>query len=105
MSDKLKLKKGDLVIVISGDDKGRKGRILKAFPKTHRVIVEKVHMIKKHTKPSQSNPQGGIVHKEAPVNASNVMLFNDKLNTVTKPVVIDREGSRVRVCKKSGDEI
>lgn len=105
MSDKLKLKKGDLVIVISGDDKGRKGRILKAFPKTHRVIVEKVHMIKKHTKPSQGNPQGGIVHKEAPVNASNVMLFNEKLNTVTKPVVIAREGSRVRVCKKSGDEI
>ena len=105
MSDKLKLKKGDLVIVISGEDRGRKGRVLKAYPKTNRVIVEKVHMIKKHTKPSQKNPQGGIVNKEAPVHASNVMLFNEKLNTVSKPVCGDRAGTRVRVCKKSGDEL
>ena len=105
MSDRLKLKKGDLVIVISGDDKGKKGHVLKAFPKTHRVIVEKVNLIKKHTKPSQRNPQGGIITMEAPVNASNVMLFNEKLNTVSKPVVQVREGVRVRVCKKSGDEL
>ncbi len=105
MPEKMKIKKGDLVIVISGADKGKKGRVLKAFPKTNRVIVEKVHMIKKHTKPSQRNPQGGIVHKEAPVHVSNVMLFNEKLNTVSKPVMIAREGSRVRVCKKSGDEL
>lgn len=105
MAEKLKLKKGDLVIVISGEDKGRKGRILKAYPKTNRVIVEKVHMIKKHSKPSQRNPQGGIIHKEASINASNVMLFNEKLGTVSKPVVSEREGHRVRVCKKSGDEL
>lgn len=105
MSDRLKLKKGDLVIVISGDDKGKKGRVLKAFPKTHRVIVEKVNLIKKHAKPSQRNPQGGIITKEAPVHASNVMLFNEKLNAVSKPVVQMREGVRVRVCKKSGDEL
>ncbi len=105
MSDKMKLKKGDYVIVIAGDDKGRKGRVLKAFPKTNRVIVEKVHMIKKHSKPSQSNPQGGIIHKEAPINASNVMLFNEKLGTVSKPVFQVRESHRVRVCKKSGDEL
>jgi len=105
MPDKLKLKKGDYVIVISGNYKGRKGRVLKAYPKTNRVIVEKVHMIKKHTKPSQNNPQGGIISKEAPINASNVMLFNEKLNTVSKPVFQIREGHRVRVCKKSGDEL
>ena len=105
MSDKMKLKKGDYVIVIAGDDKRRKGRVLKAFPKTNRVIVEKVHMIKKHSKPSQSNPQGGIIHKEAPINASNVMLFNEKLGTVSKPVFQVRESHRVRVCKKSGDEL
>lgn len=105
MSDRLKLKKGDFVIVISGDDKGKKGRVLKAFPKTHRVIVEKVNLIKKHAKPSQRNPQGGIITKEAPIAASNVMLFNEKLNTVSKPVVRVREGIRVRVCKKSGDEL
>ena len=105
MPDKLKLKKGDYVIVISGNYKGRKGRVLKAYPKTNRVIVEKVHMIKKHAKPSQNNPQGGIISKEAPINASNVMLFNEKLNTVSKPVIQIREGHRVRVCKKSGDEL
>ncbi len=105
MPDKLKIKKGDYVIVISGNDKGRKGRVLKAYPKTNRVIVEKVHMIKKHAKPSQNNPQGGIISMEAPVNASNVMLFNEKLNTVSKPVIKVREGHRIRVCKKSGDEL
>jgi len=102
---KLNLKKGDFVVVISGEDKGKKGHILKAFPKTGRVIVEKVHMIKKHAKPSQRNPQGGIITMEAPIQASNVMLFNEKLNTVSKPVIQIRENNRVRVCKKSGDEL
>lgn len=101
----LHVKKGDSVIVISGPYKGVKGRILKVFPKTSKVIVEKVHMIKKHAKPSQRNPQGGIVHKEAPINASNIMLFNEKLNTVTKAVYVLREGKRIRVCKKTGDEL
>jgi len=99
------LKKGDHVIVISGADKGKKGRVLKAFPSKNRVIVEKVNMIKKHSKPSQRNPQGGIIHKEAPVHASNVMLFNEKLGAVSKAVIQVRAGKRVRVCKKSGDEL
>jgi large subunit ribosomal protein L24 len=102
---KLNLKKGDFVVVISGEDKGKKGHILKSFPKTGRVIVEKVHMIKKHAKPSQRNPQGGIITMEAPIQASNVMLFNEKLNAVSKPVIQTRDGNRVRVCKKSGDEL
>jgi len=102
---KLNLKKGDLVMVIAGEDKGKKGHILKAFPKTGRVIVEKVHMIKKHAKPTQRNPQGGIITMEAPIQASNVMLFNEKLNTVSKPVIQIREGHRIRVCKKSSDEL
>ncbi len=105
MEKKMKLKKGDLVVVISGEDKGKKGHILRAFPKTGRVIIEKVNMIKKHAKPSQRNPQGGIISMEAPVNASNVMLFNEKLNTVSKPVIQNREGRRIRTCKKSGDEL
>ncbi|HOA28591.1 MAG TPA: 50S ribosomal protein L24, partial [Candidatus Cloacimonadota bacterium] len=103
MERKLNLKKGDYVVVISGEDKGKKGHVLRAYPKTGRVIVEKVNLIKKHAKPSQRNPQGGIITKEAPINASNVMLFNEKLNTVSKPVIQVREGNRIRVCKKSGD--
>ena len=105
MERKLNLKKGDYVVVISGEDKGKKGHILRAYPKTGRVIVEKVNLIKKHAKPSQRNPQGGIITKEASINASNVMLFNEKLNTVSKPVIQVREGNRIRVCKKSGDEL
>jgi large subunit ribosomal protein L24 len=101
----MNLKKGDLVVVIAGEDKGKKGHVLKAFPKTGRVIVEKVNLIKKHAKPSQRNPQGGIITMEAPVNASNVMLFNEKLGTVSKPVIQIHDGRRVRVCKKSGDEL
>ena len=105
MERKLNLKKGDYVVVISGEDKGKKGHVLRAYPKTGRVIVEKVNLIKKHAKPSQRNPQGGIITKEAPINASNVMLFNEKLNAVSKPVIQIREGNRIRVCKKSGDEL
>ena len=105
MTEKMNLKKGDYVVVISGADRGKKGRVLKAYPKTNRVIVEKVNMIKKHAKPSQRNPQGGIIHKEAAVHASNIMLFNDKLHTVTKPVIKVQDGKRIRVCKKSGDEL
>jgi large subunit ribosomal protein L24 len=101
----LHIKKGDFVIVISGPYKGVKGRILRAFPKTNKVIMEKVRMMKKHAKPSQRNPKGGIVHKEAPIHASNVMLFNEKLNAVTKAVYVLREGRRIRVCKKTGDEL
>ncbi len=104
-NNKIRFKKGDLVKVIAGDDKGRKGHILKVFPKTGKVIVEKVHMIKKHAKPTQQNPQGGIITMEAPIEASNVMLFNEKLNAVSKPVYQIHEGHRIRVCKKSGDEL
>jgi large subunit ribosomal protein L24 len=99
------VKKGDLVVVISGPYKGIKGHVLKAFPKAEKVIVEKVRMIKKHAKPSQRNPKGGIIHKEAPINASNVMIFSEKLNAVTKAVYVERDGVRVRVCKKTGDEL
>ena len=99
------IKKGDFVIVISGPYKGVKGRVLKAFPKSERVIVEKVHMIKKHAKPTQRNPKGGVIHKEAAIHASNVMIFNEKLGIVTKAIMVEKEGKRIRVCKKTGDEL
>ena len=103
--NKMRIKKGDTVIVITGVDKGRKGKVLKAFPKTNRVIVEKVHFIKKHTRPTQQNPQGGIVQMEAPVHVSNVMLFNDKLGEVTSAVFRVVGDRRVRIDRKTGDEI
>jgi len=105
MKNKMRIKKGDTVVVLSGKYKGVKGKVLKSFPKTARVIVEKVNFIKKHTRPTQQNPQGGIIEKEAPINASNVKLFNEKINDVTRAVYKVVGDSRVRVCKKTGDEI
>lgn len=104
-NQKLRIKKGDTVVVITGKYKGVKGKVLKAFPKDNKVIVEKVNFIKKHTRPTQQNQQGGIVEKEGPINASNVKLFNDKLGEVTRAVFREVGDSRIRVCKKTGDEI
>ena len=100
----MRIKKGDLVRVMSGNDKGKEGKILKVFPEANRVIVEKINLIKRHQRPSQINPQGGIVEKEAPINASNVMLVcpSKKVPTrIGKEILSD--GSRARVSKKSGE--
>lgn len=103
--NKMRIKKGDTVVVITGKYKGIKGKVLKAFPKDNTVIVERVNFIKRHTRPNQQNQQGGIVEKEAPINVSNVKLFNEKLNDVTRAIFKQVGDSRVRVCKKTGDEI
>ena len=102
---KMRIKKGDFVVVISGQDKGKKGRVLKAFPKTQKVIVEKVNFIKKHARPTQQNQKGGIIEKEAPIQVSNVQIFNEKIGEKTKAVFKKVGDSRVRVCKKTGDEL
>ncbi len=104
-NSKMRIKKGDTVVVISGKYKGVKGKVLKSFPKDQKVIVEKVNFIKKHTRPTQQNPQGGIVEKEGPIHVSNVKLFNEKLGDVTKAVFRESGETRVRVCQKTGDEI
>lgn len=100
------VKKGDTVIVISGKDKGKKGRVLEAYPKENKVLVEGVNMVKKHSRPTQSNPQGGILNQEAPVHASNVMLVDPKTGEVTRIgyKLLDN-GKKVRVAKKSGEVI
>lgn len=102
---KMRIKRGDTVVVISGKYKGVKGKVLKAFPNDNKVIVEKVNFIKKHTRPTQQNPQGGIVEKEAPIHVSNVKLYNEKLGDVTRAVFREAGDTRVRVCQKTGDEI
>lgn len=105
INNKMRVKKGDTVVVISGKYRGVKGKVLKAFPQTERVIVEKVNFVKKHTRPTQQNPQGGIIEKESPIHVSNVKIFNEKLGDVTRAVFKDIGDTRKRVCKKSGDEI
>ncbi|ASI34139.1 MULTISPECIES: 50S ribosomal protein L24 [Exiguobacterium] len=99
------VKKGDKVQVMTGKDKGKQGVILTAMPKKDRVIVEGVNMIKKHTKPSQLNPQGGIVEKEAPIHVSNVMLIDPKTGTPTRVGFTVVDGKKVRIAKKSGEAL
>jgi len=97
------VKKGDKVMVISGKDKGKTGVILAAFPKQERVLVEGINMVKKHAKPSQINPQGGIVNQEAPIHVSNVMIIDPKSGEPTRVGYKMEDNKKVRVAKKSGE--
>ena len=97
------VKKGDKVMVISGKDKGKTGVILSAFPKKDRVLVEGVNIVKKHSKPSQVNPQGGIISQEAPIHVSNVMPLDPKTGEPTRVGLKVVDGKKVRVAKKSGE--
>ena len=94
------------MLVIAGNNKGKKGRVLEIITKSERAIVEGVNMIKKHTKPNAATPQGGIVEKEAPVHISNLMLFDAKAGAATRVGRrLNDQGKLVRFSKKSGEEI
>ena len=93
------VKKGDKVRVISGKDKGKTGVILAAFPKESRVLVEGVNIVKKHSKPSQVNPQGGIISQEAPIHVSNVMPIDPKSGNPTRVGYKTVDGKKVRTAK------
>lgn len=97
------VKKGDKVMVISGKDKGKSGLILEAYPKQSRVLVEGINIVKKHAKPSQVNPQGGILNQEAPIHVSNVMPIDPKSGNPTRVGYTVENGKKVRVAKKSGE--
>jgi len=100
---KVHVRKGDIVMVISGKDAGAKGKVIEVIPKTGRVVVEKVNIIKKHMRPTQKMPQGGIQEKEAPIASSNVMLYCDKCNKPTRIGHKEIEGKFVRICKHCGE--
>lgn len=103
---KMHVKKGDEVVVIAGKDKGKKGRVLTAFPTDSKVLVEGVNMVKKHARPSQQNPQGGILTQEAPIHVSNVMIADPKTGAPTRVgKSILNDGKKVRIAKKSGEAI
>jgi len=106
MQKKLHIKKGDSVVVVTGNSKGQKGKVLEVIRKSERAIVEGVNMMKKHTKPNAANPQGGIIEKEASVHISNLMLADPKTGVPTRVGRrADAEGKLVRYAKKSGEEI
>ena len=99
----MKIKKGDTVKVIAGKDKDKEGKVLSVDKKTGRVVVEGVNMVTKHAKPSAANQQGGIINKEAPIDASNVMYVqNGKATRIGYKV---EDGKKVRVAKKTGEVI
>lgn len=101
---KLTIKKDDVVVVISGADKGKKGRVIEAIPAEGRVVVEKVNVIKRHQRPDPRNRQGGIIEREHKIDASNVQIFCPKCD---KPVRIGHkrleDGKKVRICRKCGE--
>lgn len=105
----MNIKKDDKVVVIVGNYLGKTGKVLKVFPKKNKVIVEGVNMRKRHTKPNQQSPQGGIIEKEAPIDASNVMVMDPKTNEPTrigKRIIINEKTGKkksVRVSKISGE--
>ncbi|RMH65099.1 MAG: 50S ribosomal protein L24 [Calditrichaeota bacterium] len=98
----MKIKKDDTVKVMSGNykDRGKVGKVLKVYPDQNKIIVEGVNIIKRHTKPNQKNPQGGIVEKEAPIHVSKVMYYSTKFNVTTRVgYKFLEDGSKVRYCK------
>jgi len=105
----MRVRKNDQVLVVAGNDKGKKGKVLKVFPEKSQVIIEGVHFIKKATRPSQKNAQGGLIEKEAPIHVSNVMVICPKCNTParmgSKLVLDEAKGrkSHVRVCKNCNE--
>ncbi len=104
--NKMSVKTGDTVVVLSGKDKGKKGKVLKVMPKESKVIVEKVNMVSRHTKPRQQGDQGGIIKKEAPLYVCKVQRVCPKCGKPTRPAhKLLADGKKVRVCKKCGAEI
>ena len=102
---KLHVKKGDTVVVLSGKDKGKQGKIITAMPSKGQVVVEDVNKVKRHTKPSMKAPQGGILDKEMPLNVCKVQLICPACNKATRIAHKVVDGKNVRVCKKCGEVV
>ena len=100
------IKKNDIVIVLSGESKGSKGKVMKVYPNQRRVIVEGVNLVSRHTKPNANAQEGGIIKKEASIHISNVMLIDPKSGEPTRIYrKKSKEGVSIRVSKKTGEEI
>lgn len=101
----MKIHVGDKVQVIAGKDKGKQGEVLQILRKENRVIVEGVNVVTKHVKPSQADPEGGIVTREAPIHVSNVAIYDSKAKSITKVKYEIVDGKKVRISKKSGTNL
>jgi large subunit ribosomal protein L24 len=107
----MKIRKNDNVTVITGNDRGKTGKVLKVFPKDSKIIIEGINLRKRHTKPTQKHPQGGIIEKEAPIHVSNIMLLDPKSNEPTRlgsQIIMDEKTGkkkRARVSRISGEMV
>ncbi len=100
------IRKGDNVIVTTGREKGKTGKVLTIFSATSRALIEKVNMVKRHQKPTQKMPQGGIVQKESSIDLSNLMIYCGKCQKgVRVGIKTEKDGAKVRTCKKCGEVI
>lgn len=105
MASSMTIRKGDKVKVIAGKDKGKESRVLRVYPEKQRLVVEHVNMIKKHQRPTNKQPQGGILEVEGTIHVSNVMLLCPSCSQPTRVGRRRDDGTRVRVCKKCGNDI
>jgi len=103
---KLHVRKNDVVKIIAGKEQGKTGKVLRVYPAKGRVLVESLNVIKRHTRPNQLNPEGGIVEKEAPLSLSNVMLVCGSCNQPTRTGIrLLEDGSKTRYCKKCNESV
>jgi len=101
----MSIKKGDTVLVLSGKDKGKQGKIVEAMPKKEKVVVEGINEVKRHTKPNGANPQGGIITKPAPMAVSKVQVVCPACKKATRVKMVVVAGKNVRACKRCGEII
>lgn len=109
IGNRLHVRKGDIVLVLSGNDRGKRGKVLKTFPERNRIVVEGVSFMKRHSKPNVKMPQGGIVERERAIHASNVMVIDPKTGDPTRigyrTLIVEDKKQRVRYSKKSGETL
>jgi large subunit ribosomal protein L24 len=105
----MNIKKGDIVYIRRGKDRGKTGKVLHVSTKTNRLIIEGVNMIARHSRPTRQNPKGGVIRKEGPVHRSNVAFYNKSISAPTKVSfkIIDDGGksTKIRICRKTGEQL
>ena len=101
----MSIKKGDTVLVLSGKDKGKQGKVVEAMPKKDKVVVEGINEVKRHTKPNGANPEGGIITKPAPITASKLQVVCPPCKKATRVKMVQVAGKNVRACKRCGEVI
>ena len=101
----MKIKKNDTVLIIKGKDRGKTGKVTKSMPKSGKIVIAGLNVVKKHSRPNKKNPQGGIIDLHAPLFSSNVMVICQRCNKLTKVGYKLTEKSKLRICKKCGESL